>query len=70
MKKFSISNNIQPKHNRTYDISIYYTNKNNGPKFIDYLELTIFNSMPLNIKKHLKSNPKSDHKITIVSSLL
>jgi hypothetical protein len=71
MKNVLINNNIvYPKRNRTYNISVHYTNKNIGQKFIDYLGPTIFNSMPLNLKKHLKSNPNTNHKKTIVNWLL
>jgi len=44
--------------------------KNIGQKFVDYLGPTFFNAIHFAIKKTLRSNDKSNHKIIIYSWLL
>jgi len=46
------------------------TKKTIGQRFVDYLGTTFFNVMPFAIKKIIRSNPKSNHKIVIYSWLL
>lgn len=70
MKKLPKSNNINSIHNRIYNISINYTSKNTGQRFIDYLRPTFFSSMPFNINKTMRSNHKLNHKITVSYWLL
>lgn len=70
IKNTTINDIVYSKRNRTYDISNNYTKKTIGQRFVDYLGPTFFNAMPFAIKKTIRSNPKSNHKIIIYNWLL
>jgi len=65
IKNTPITDIVFSKRYRTHDISNNYTKKNIGQRFVDYLGPTFFNAMPLAIKKTIRSNPKSNHKLII-----
>lgn len=61
--KFRIQKNNR-RENRSYDMQVNYTNKSIGKKFVDYLGLTNFNSLPLYLKKYISSNVNKNNYIT------